>query len=234
MKLGIFTDLHYTKHPAEGREYTALAPERVREAMKAFDEEKVDAVVCLGDVVDRGADHEEELSCWREILSEIKKYPYPFFVLPGNHDYELMIGDEFGKVSGMPEYPFYADIAGYRLIFLDACYRHSGKRYDEAGMVWTETMLPQPQLDYLQEMIEQSELPCLVFTHQNLDKDLPKEYRIKRCMHIRRLLKNSGKVIASFSGHFHAGAYNVLGGIKYFTVPSMTDTDVNEYMIVTL
>lgn len=232
MKLGLFTDLHYTKHPGKGREFTALAPQRVREAMKAFDEEKVDAVVCLGDIVDRGNSHEEELSCWQEILAEIKKYPYPYYILPGNHDYEIMIGKEFGKVSGMPEFPFYADVADGRLIFLDACYLYNGKRYDEGGMIWTETMLPKDQIEFLKKTLETADRPCYIFTHQNLDKSLPKEYHIKRGMLLRRLIKKSGKVKAVFSGHFHEGRYNVIGGIKYLTVQAMTDTEINEFVIV--
>ncbi len=234
MKLGLFTDLHYTKHPQEGRQFTALAPERVREAMEAFDKEKVDAVVCLGDIVDRGQTHDEELSCWQDILAEIKKYPYPYYILPGNHDYEIMIGDEFGSVSGMPEFPFYADVADMRLVFLDACYRYSGKRYDEAGMIWTETMLTDKATAFLKETLEKSDRPCVIFTHQNLDKALPKDYRIKHEMRLRRMIKKSGKVKAVFSGHFHAGSYNVIGGVKYITLASMTDTEINEYMIVTL
>ncbi len=232
MKLGIFTDLHYTKHPQKGREFTATAPERVQKAMKAFDEEKVDAVICLGDIVDKGADHAEELSCWQEILTEIKKYPYPFYCVPGNHDYEVMIGEEFSTVSGMPKYPFFVDVAHSRLIFLDACYRFSGKRYDEAGMVWTETMIPKDQLCFLEKTLSDTDRPCYLFLHQNLDKAIDKDYHIKSERKIRRILKKSHKVKAVFSGHYHAGAYNVIGGIKYITVPSMTDTDVNEFMIV--
>ena len=231
MKIGLFTDLHYSKHDEEHK-YTVLAPERMRAALEAFRKEKVDVCVCLGDVVDKGADHEEELSCWQELLSIVREYSFPFYVLPGNHDYEILVGDEFGKVTGMPKFPFSVDIAGQNLIFLDACYRYSGKRYDEAGMIWTETMLPKDQIEFLKDTLEKSELPCLVFTHQNWDKNLPKEYHIRHLLLLKHLLKKSGKVKYVFSGHYHAGDDHEIGGIRYVTVPSLTDTEANSYMIL--
>ncbi|MBO4540219.1 MAG: metallophosphoesterase, partial [Clostridia bacterium] len=158
MKIGLFTDLHYTKHPEEGRKFTALAPARVKEAMEAFRKEKVDVAVCLGDIVDKAKTHEEELSCWKELLTIIKEYPFPCYFVPGNHDYEVMIGDEFCQTTGMPKYPFSVDVAGRRLLFLDACYRLNEKRYDEAGMVWTETMLPNDQVEFLKKNLIDSPL----------------------------------------------------------------------------
>ena len=95
-------------------------------------------------------------------------------------------------------------------------------------------MIPEDQIDFLKKTLKESDRPCFVFTHQNLDRAVDKDYHIKKGMTIRRILTSSGKVKAVFNGHFHAGGYNVIGGIKYITVPSMTDTDVNEYMIVTL
>lgn len=232
MKIGLFTDLHYKKNPEENRKFTALAPVRLKEAMEAFRKEKVDVAVCLGDIVDKADSHEEELSCWKELLSVIKEYSFPCYFIPGNHDYEVMIGDEFCKTTGMPAYPFSADVNGRRLLFLDASYRLSGKRYDEAGMVWTETMLPPDQIEFLKESLSESDIPCILFTHQNLDKNLPKEYRIKKCVQLRHLLKKSGKIKFAFSGHFHDGDDHEIGGVRYVTVPSMTDTSANNYMIM--
>lgn len=232
MKIGLFTDLHYNKAPEEGRKFTALAPARVKEAMEAFRKEKVDVAVCLGDIVDKAKTHEEELSCWNELLSIIKEYDFPCYFLPGNHDYEVMIGDEFCKTTGMPKYPFFVDVAARRLVFLDACYLYNGKRYDEGGMIWTETMLPENQEVFLEKTLEESPLPCVIFTHQNFDKSLPKEYHIKHCRKLRRIMKKSGKVKFSFSGHFHAGDDHEIGGVRYVTVPSMTDTEANNYMIM--
>ncbi len=232
MKIGLFSDLHYNRNPEENRKFTALAPIRLKEAMEAFRKEKIDVAVCLGDIVDKAETHEEELSCWQELLSIVKEYSFPCYFLPGNHDYEVMIGDEFCKTTGMPGYPFSADVNGRRLLFLDACYRYSGKRYDEAGMIWTETALPPDQIVFLERTLSESEMPCILFTHQNLDKNLPKDYRIKKNMQLRRLLKESGKVKYAFSGHFHGGDYHEIGGVRYVTVPSMTETSANNYMIM--
>lgn len=231
MKIGLFTDLHYSKEPEKGK-FVSLAPARVREAMEAFRKEKADVAVCLGDVVDKAQTHEEELSCWKELLTIIKEYPFPCYFVPGNHDYEVMIGDEFCQTTGMSKYPFSADVAGRRLLFLDACYRLNEKRYDEAGMVWTETMLPDDQVEFLKNNLSESPLPCVLFTHQNLDKNLPKEYLIKHSLCLRRLLKKSGKIRYAFSGHFHAGDDHEICGVRYVTVPSMTDTAANSYMIM--
>lgn len=232
MKIGLFTDLHYKRNPEESKKFTAFAPVRVQEALEAFRKEKIDVAVCLGDIVDKAETHEEELSCWQEILTIVKKYPFPCYFIPGNHDYEVMIGNEFCQTTGMPAYPFSVDVCGRRLLFLDACYRYGGKRYDEAGMVWTETTLPPDQFDFLKKKLAESDVPCIIFTHQNLDKFLPEEYHIKKCAQIRRLIKKSGKVKYVFSGHFHDGDDHEIGGVRYVTVPSMTDTSANSYMIM--
>ena len=231
MKIGLFTDTHFTLCPPADRPYLSDAPDRVAEAMEHFSKERVDVIVCLGDFVDLGKNHAEELNNWRIMLSIIRRYDIPFFILPGNHDYEVLKGDEFCAVSGMPGFPFAVNVGDKRLIFLDACYKKSGLRYDAGGMLWNDCSLPTEQIDFLKNTLSNADRNCIVFLHQDLDESIDHDYLIAEHKTIKNLIASSKKVKFVFSGHYHAGAECVSDGVRYITLPSMTESAKNEYRV---
>ena len=223
--------MHYTLNEVSDGRQLRLAPQRVKEAMQSFSAFGVDVVVCLGDFVDLGVNHDAEKSCWATLTEEIISYNLPFYILPGNHDYEVAKGADFSNLSTMPEYPFKVEIKGYNLIFLDACYKKNGLRYDVGGMVWNDCSLPKEQIDFLKRTLEKSDKPCVVFTHQDLVDAIDPDYLIAEHKEIRNIIECSNKVKWVFSGHYHQGAERIINGVHYVTMPSMTATDKNEYRI---
>ena len=61
MKLGIFTDPHYSSAELTcGRRYNSRSLAKIQAALARFAAERFDLVVCLGDLIDREPTHEAE------------------------------------------------------------------------------------------------------------------------------------------------------------------------------
>ncbi|MBN2314113.1 MAG: hypothetical protein JXM79_09300 [Sedimentisphaerales bacterium] len=57
---------------------------------------------------------------------------------------------------------------------------------------------------------------------------------INNAADVRRILEASGKVLAVFQGHHHAGGYNNIAGIHYYTLKALiegTGAENNAYAI---
>lgn len=54
MKLGIFTDSHYSSHEITcEKRYNSRSLEKIKEAYALFEKEKCDLAICLGDLTDK-------------------------------------------------------------------------------------------------------------------------------------------------------------------------------------
>ena len=235
MKIGVFTDAHYcradvlcdTRRPS-------LSLSKIREAMKAFAREAVDFCICLGDITDHSpSDTKESIAaCLREALSLIRSYEIPFFLVPGNHDYLATTRKDFESEGiKIPPYIHYA--GGYRFIFLDANYRSDGRCFDTAGVEWTDSKLPEDQLRFLKEALEEATHPCIVLIHENLDPFVDALHIVKNAEEARKVIRESGKVKLVLQGHFHPGAEHTVDGIPYVTLPAKCEGENNSYSIFT-
>ena len=73
MKLGLFTDPHYsTKELTCKTRRPSLSYGKIKEAMEHFISEKVDAVICLGDLVDDCGSREENVDAIKMIIDLIR------------------------------------------------------------------------------------------------------------------------------------------------------------------
>ena len=75
----------------------------------------------------------------------------------------------------------------------------------------------------------------VVFIHQLLDGEGP--VYVKNAAEVRRILQESGKVLAVFQGHHHEGAYSRIDGIHYYTLKAVIEghgQENNSYAIVEL
>jgi hypothetical protein len=76
MKLGIFTDSHYSSHTITGlnkRRRNSQSLKKIKEAYDFFAAENCDLVICLGDLIDKEDSHQKEI----DNLKEIDIYHYP-------------------------------------------------------------------------------------------------------------------------------------------------------------
>lgn len=85
--------------------------------------------------------------------------------------------------------------------------------------------LGEEQLKWLENDLDGTDLPTLVFSHQGLDNNLGGIFNATKSRFVlERANKIAGfqKVIAAFSGHHHQDYHNVINGINYIQINSMS------------
>ena len=223
MKLGIFTDSHYSSQELTcGNRYNSRSLGKIRLAYEYFEEQKCDLVICLGDLTDVESSHEKEEKNLKEIAEVVNQSPLKTVCVMGNHDAFSFTVDEFYKLLNAQS-PDIFEFEGKTLIFLDACYFKSGEHYQPGGSGWTDTFYP--HTEKLASQISAAEGDVYIFMHQNIDPAIHESHRLYNTAEINRLIRESGKVRAVFQGHYHAGAENIYGGITYKTFPAMCESD---------
>ena len=166
MKVGIFTDSHYSSQEITcGKRYNSQSLRKIREALCAFQAEGCKLVICLGDLIDHEGDHEKETqnliqvsNLFREftLLSREKEdsadtVPMKILCMMGNHDAFTFTREEFYGILGeefLPRTIFISVADGQisapskTLFFLDTCYFSDGRSYSPGDTDWTDTFLP--------------------------------------------------------------------------------------------
>lgn len=234
MKLGLFTDPHYcTKDVTCGTRRPVLSYGKIREAMDAFRDARVDLVVCLGDLMDDCGSPEANTQKLREVSALIRSYGIPFYCLMGNHDCGDFARADFDRDTGGSYPPFVHRDGGKTLLFLDANYLDAGSPYDAENLDWTNAFLPDDQVERLRDELAREETAeAYVFLHQNLDPGVERHHIIRNAETVRAILRDSGKVKTVFQGHYHPGHDAVIDGIRYHTLPAMCEGEENRFEIV--
>jgi predicted phosphodiesterase len=87
MRLGIFTDAHYSSREIScGKRFNNRSLRKIKEAYSAFQDARCDLIICLGDLTDTEETHEQEAANLRSIAQVIQSCPIPSVYLMGNHD----------------------------------------------------------------------------------------------------------------------------------------------------
>jgi len=228
IRFGLITDLHYAKRLTAGSRYYEQSVNKLRVAMKIFNESGLDFVVELGDFKDIGNTKEQSLSFLEEIEAEFKKFRGPIYHVLGNHDMDNISKTDFlkhtendGDSKGKAYYSFLRN--GLKFIVLDANYNADGSDYDSGNFDWKEAYIPQAQLEWLSEELS-TEQPVIVFLHQLLDLTQEQHYVcVNNALEVIDLLEKSNRVLAVFQGHHHSGSYHFSNGIHYFTLKGMIE-----------
>lgn len=233
MKIGLFADSHYCKAEILCRtRRPSLSLSKVKKAMRTFCKEGVELCICLGDLVDKCDSLEESYMCLNEMIGMIRSYNIPFLLVPGNHDYTVFSAEELSEHTGCRIPPYTVDIETHRLVILDANYRSDFRRFDIAGVDWTDSNLPPEQMEYLNDALNNSSKPCIVLIHENLDNTVESRHIVKNAPQIRDIIENSKNVAMVIQGHYHRGADNIINGIRYFTLPAMCEDVGNAYCVL--
>lgn len=232
MKLGIFTDSHYSSTEVTcGNRYNSRSLVKIREACGWFLQEKCDRIICLGDLIDHEPEHSREAENLKQIAEVFRACPVPVTVVMGNHDGFSFTREEFYGILGEECRPadFYSGKTS--LIFADACFFHSGKPYGPGDSDWTDTCLPDPA--EFRRRVEQAPGNVYVFLHQNLDPTVESHHILSNAAEVRQILENSSRVRAVYQGHYHPGKESEVNGIRYITFQAMCSNE-SSYDIITL
>ena len=240
-RFGLLTDPHFGDAETKGTRFYRDSLAKVREAVEQMRSARVRFLAVLGDLVmdtDPGVPEERVLSYVDGIEREIQRLGGATYHVLGNHDLDnLSKAQVLAHVTntGIPaERSFYAFSAGaLRFIVLDLEYLRDGRSYDHGNYDWRVYNVPPPELEWLRAELDAAADPVIVFAHQRLDGegDPQNDNRAE----VRRLLENSGKVLAVFQGHEHKGAYSLINGIHYYTLRGVIEgagADHTAYAVV--
>ena len=223
MKIGIFTDSHYSsKELTCETRFNNQSLRKIEEAYAYFEKNGCDLVICLGDLIDTEDTVEKEIENLSLIAKVINKSPLRTVCLMGNHDAFVLTQEEFYSILGI-EPPKSECIEGRNLIFLDACYSKSGKHYAPGDWDWRDIYYP--FADELKKELSALSSPTYVFVHQNIDPNIREYHNLFNDEEIFDIIEESGVVKAVFQGHYHPGKESVYNGIRYSALPAMCENE---------
>lgn len=227
MKIGIFTDSHYSSQEITCKtRQNSKSLEKIKDAYAFFKQEKCDFVICLGDLTDSEECHNQEIINLQKVAEVIKESKLETFCVMGNHDSFSFTRDEFYSILGCR--PEDIEREGKTLIFIDACFFKNGNHYMPGDSDWTDTFYP--HVEELENKIASTENDVYIFLHQNLDPNTEEVLRLHNSDEINEMLKKYKNVKTVYQGHDHEGRKSVHKGIKYITFPAVCEND-NAYFI---
>lgn len=231
MKIGLFTDPHYSNKTASDNRLHSLSYDKIKEAMTYFKEQNADLVVCLGDLTDDCVDVNDNPKALTKLSEMINSFGIKFYSLMGNHDCLSFTKDEFNTLTNGAYPPFKIETDTTLLVFLDCNYNDNGEKYKKCDIDWTNTFLPNDQLDKLKfELAKQKN--TYIFVHQNIDNTVEEHHIVHNSDKIRELLEKASNIKMVIQGHYHSGKYSEINGIKYHTLPAMCEFKDDVYEII--
>ncbi|MBQ4090805.1 MAG: metallophosphoesterase [Clostridia bacterium] len=223
MKLGIFTDPHYSSHEVTCyNRYNSQSLRKIKEAYAYFEEQKCDLIVCLGDLIDNEDTEDTVALRVAEIAPTVKACPIPTVCLVGNHDSHSINEDRFYSILGI-EPPRDIETDGKLLVFMDGNYFTSGEHYSVGNSLWTDTFYPFEQ--ELKDKIKAFDGEVFLFIHQNIDPAAEYRHRVANADSLFEFFNSCGKVNTVFQGHFHPGCRSEHNGVNYITLPAMCERE---------
>lgn len=221
VRIGLLTDLHHADRPPSGSRYYRETLAKCTEAADHFRRDKVDHVVELGDLIDSADSLETEKGYLRRIHRELAAAPGTHHFVLGNHCVSALTKLEFLEIVGQERSYYSFEAGGYRFVVLDACFRGDGEPYGRQNFTWTDANIPAEEIDWLRSELKSVSNGAIVLVHQRLDAEPP--YGIKNAAEVRKVLENSGRVLAVLQGHYHPGDYREVKGIHYCTLSAMIE-----------
>ena len=134
---------------------------------------------------------------------------------------DTLTKEEFlGEVG--QERSYYSFESGeFHFVVLDSNFRSDGVPYGRKNFRWTDANVPQAEMDWLRDDLRATCKKTLVFAHQRLD--VAGNHSVKNAAGVRKVLEESGKVLAVFQGHSHKNVLQTIGGIHYCTLVAMVE-----------
>ena len=240
VRFGIVADSHYADVNNSGTRYYRQSLDKMNECIELMNRENVDFVIELGDLKDQDTPGVEEktIGYLQTIEKVFQKFNGAIYHVLGNHDMDSLSKEQFlanvknTNISSSRKYYSY-DIKGLHFIVLDSNYLKDGRDYDHGNFVWTNTNIPGEELAWLTKDLAEAKGQVLVFNHQLLDG--AGDPYVKNSGDVRKILEDSGKVLAVFQGHKHEGGYNLINRIHYYTLKAMVEgsgLENNAYAVV--
>jgi len=254
MKIGLIADPQYADMPNEApTRFPMKSLDRLKEAVAQLNDEKLDAVVVLGDFIDRGSRN------FTPVLEAIAELNAPVWPILGNHDFA---GDDY--LCGFTDEAFsalgltwdtryrYVDMQSIRFVFTDTNEDsvieskpgtpeyHEGEKLiaslAEQGIVnavpWNGTIGGE-QMMWLDATIDDAAAhhkDVIVFGHHPIWPE--HRENALNAPTIRDFLSSKPNVRAYINGHNHEGGYGVYRGLPCVTIEGMVEYGSNAFGIL--
>ncbi|HET9956837.1 MAG TPA: metallophosphoesterase [Polyangiaceae bacterium] len=238
MRFALITDVHFgprAYHEGKLRKMSERAPEltaRFVERMNA--QERPELVFNLGDVIEDES-RALDLKRYREFAQILAGVSGRVQHVPGNHDQVYLTREDLlsiwghdaervakGELSNCSELYYSFDFGGLHFLVL---------RTDEYKDHHIE--LPEVQMEFAERDLGATRLPTLVLMHHPASEQrlsgnrwfekAPHVCRVRERGRLRRIFESSGRVVAVFNGHVHWNHLDVIAGIPYITLQSLTE-----------
>ncbi|BDD12537.1 alkaline phosphatase (plasmid) [Fulvitalea axinellae] len=242
VSFGMITDSHYADRPRHNERYYRDSMAKMKECVRVLNSVKPDFAVHLGDFKDQDAKPSERrtMKYLRDFERAYADFDGDRFHVLGNHDMDSLSKEQFlanvtnsGIGKDRAHYSFMRK--GVRFIVLDGCYTKAGVSYDHDNFKWDDSQIPESQLEWLKAELSADRAPTVVFIHQQLLGE--KTHMVLNADKVRKILSDSGQVLAVFQGHAHVDTQHTENGIHYCTLPAMCDgkgLDNNAFGVATL
>jgi alkaline phosphatase len=233
LRVGLLTDLHYAdKAPAGTRHYRETL-DKLSEAATRFQQDRPAFVVELGDLIDAADSVETEQRYLKTINREFSAIAKDRHYVLGNHCVDTLTKAEFLEGVEQKQAYYSFDRGSFHFVVLDACFRHDGEPYGRKNSVWKDANIPAAELEWLEADLKSTDRKTIAFAHQRLD--VSNDHGVKNGSDVRKVLEQSGKVLAVFQGHSHQNDLRDVQGIHYCTLRAMVEgsgTENNGYSLL--
>jgi len=248
MKIGLIADAQYCYCETSGtREYRKSA-DKLREAVKEFNADKVNFTIEVGDLIDRDF---ASFSTMKEILGTLSS---AWIFVPGNHDFNVVdsLKKTVWKMAGAKKGYWSQVIGEVRLIYLNG-YQNSVVAYAKGKKDYIENIdrlneltkekaknafdwnggLGKKQLAWLQTEIEeanQARQKLIIFCHQ---PPIPGEaHSLWDSKKLIKTMAGSRHRVLYICGHKHSGGDDTIGNIHIINLKGMVEGTGNAFSIL--
>jgi len=221
VRVGMVTDLHYADKQSAGTRHYRETIAKLQEAGKQFERDQPDFIVELGDFIDAADTVKAEKGYLKRINKDFVALPGKKHYVLGNHCVSFLTKEEFLDGVGQQKSHYSFDVGGFHFVVLDSCFRSDGKPYGRKNFQWTDANIPEEQIEWLRADLSECKGNSIVFAHQRLD--VTNNHGVKNCKQVRKVLEDSGKVMAVFQGHSHKNDYKEIAGIHYCVLTAMVE-----------
>lgn len=207
IRFGICTDLH--------QDIMHDAPARLSEFIAEMNKVQPGFIIQLGDFCRPVPKNQVIMDIWN-------KFNGPRYHVIGNHDTDggFNASDTLNFWQASARY-YSFDANGFHFVILDG----NEKNPSPSRAPGYARFISDEQLKWLMADLEKTSFPAIVFCHQGLDNDIGGIENATKCRTtLERINESAGfrKVQIVFSGHRHQDYHNVINGIHYVQVNSMS------------
>ncbi len=233
MKIAFFSDLHCGREEIEnGNRFPSRSLGKLQKHLADFAAKEVDLAICLGDVLSGSISRADDMEQLSRVAKIIRDSEVPVLVMRGNHDFNNLEGDTFYRISDFVRPPFVCKADEVNIVFLDANYSSDGTRYGKGVADWTDSYIPEEQIEALRRLLVRSPEGSRfwILCHQCLDIGVEERHIVKNADEVLSVIGNEGrdKIQYVICGHFHPGAYSIDIGCEFITLPAVcTGKDFN-------